>query len=92
MVADVKQELNGKGIRCRVRGACFDEVLFADDTICISQDTKVMNAMLKAIERIGHQSGMKLNKGKCEALAYGGAASITFTNKQKVQTVEQSNT
>ena len=50
MFADVKQEIQGAGNLYRVQGANFDEVLFADDTICITQDTKIMNRMLKAIE------------------------------------------
>ena len=48
----------------RIRGATFDEGLFADETICVSHDTKVMNLLLATIEDIGALSGMKLNNGK----------------------------
>ena len=67
MFADVKTQLRGSGYQYRIRGLNFDEVLFADDTICISHDTKAMNRMLKTIEEIGAISGMKLNRGKGSA-------------------------
>ena len=90
MFADVINELKGAGFQYRVQGANFDEVLSADDTICITQDTKVMNKMLKAIEIIERQSGMRLNKGKCEAVKYGGQANVVFQDRQKVKTVDKS--
>ena len=90
MFADVKQEIQGAGNMYRVPGANFDEVVFADDTICITQDSKITNRMLKAIEVIGKKSGMRLNRGKCEAIKYGGTAKIMFLDKQLVKTVTKS--
>ncbi len=52
----------------RVPGTEFDEVMYADDTICISTDTRWMNRMLAEIERIGEIYGLKLNKTKCEVM------------------------
>ena len=49
----------------RINGTDFDEVLFADDTICVSTDTKAMNRLLKEIEEQGDKYGLKLNKTKC---------------------------
>ena len=88
MFADVKATLNGQSVQYRVEGARFDEVLFADDTICISKSTAVMNKMIKAIEEIGHRSGMKLNKAKCEAMKYGGIANVTFRDKARIKEVQ----
>ena len=68
---DVHRKLQGQEEEQRVKGAEFDQVLFADDTICIAQDKQVMEDMLKAIEEEGAKYGMKLNKKKCELLAWG---------------------
>jgi len=73
----------------RASGATFDEVLFADDTICISRDTKSMNKMLKAIEEIGLKSGMKLNKDKCEVMQFGGRAKIRFRDRSTIKEVQK---
>ena len=35
----------------RVIGMETDEILYADDTICVTQDEKAMNRLLKAIEK-----------------------------------------
>ena len=90
MFADVKSELKGNGYKYRVEGAMFDEILFADDTICVTRDTRTMNKMLSAVEKIGWKSGMRLNKGKCEALQFGGKSKIVFHNKTPVKIVEKS--
>ena len=34
----------------RVQGTTFDEVLYADDTICVSEREDAMNALLAQIE------------------------------------------
>ena len=48
----------------RIPGAEFDEVLYADDTICMSTDTRVINKTLANIEREGAKYGLKLNRAK----------------------------
>ena len=48
----------------RVKGATFDEVLYADGTICISEDETSMNWLLNQIESEGAAYGFKLNKTK----------------------------
>ena len=58
MFSDVKGKLSPTRFQHRVQGTTFDEILFADDTICISRDTKTMNKLLKAIEEVGLNSGM----------------------------------
>ena len=46
---DVHRETNEKLRRHRVPGAEFDEVTYADDTICITRDTGAMNEFVKNI-------------------------------------------
>ena len=50
MFYDVHQETDRCLKENRVPGADFDEVTYADDTICISTDTKALNKFLEAIE------------------------------------------
>ena len=67
--------------RHRIIGANYDEVLYADDTICISTDTKAMNKLLASIEKEGAKYGMKLNRGKCEVLSNAQNIDIHFADK-----------
>ena len=55
----------------RMIGAVRDEVLFADDTICMSEHHKAIERLLHEIERESLKYGMKLNKTKCELLICG---------------------
>ena len=60
----------------RVGNSNFSEVLYADDTICVSTDTKAMNKFSKDIGDEGAKYGLMLNKGKCEFLATSANANI----------------
>ena len=62
MFYDVHQETDRYLESKRVPGANFDEVTYADDTICIPTDTKAMNKFFEAIEWEGFRYGLKLNK------------------------------
>ena len=62
----------------RVCGTNFDEIVYADDTICISTDAASMNLFLKSIENEGNKYGLKLNKSKCELLTTSLNADIKF--------------
>ena len=73
----------------RVPGATFDEVTYADDTICISTCTKAMNAFIAAIEEEGLKNGLKLNKNKCELLATHKNANIHFQNGERIRKQEK---
>ena len=64
--------------RARIKGANFDEVLYADDTICVSQSEVALEKKLKAIEADGNKYGLKLNKAKCEILKFGDVRAIHF--------------
>ena len=82
---DIHQEdRQGLG-RHRVKGASFDEVLYADDTICISQNASAMNKLLASIEEEGDLYGMKLNKNKCELMQFGTPRNIHFKDGEAVK-------
>ena len=51
LFADVHRGLGRSTMKHRVLGADFDEVLYADDTICISEDVRAMNRTLKKLRR-----------------------------------------
>ena len=55
-----------------------DQILYADDTICISEDEDAMNRLLHAIETEGLKYGLKLNKTKCEYIKFGEAKRVKF--------------
>ena len=59
MFNDIHDKLKHNTVTKRVAGPEFAEVMYADDTICISTDTKMMNRMLAAIEEVGEICGIK---------------------------------
>ena len=60
----------------RVTGMDTDQILYADDTICISEDEDAMNRLLHAIETEGLTYCLKLNKTKCEYIKLGEAKRV----------------
>ena len=88
MFYDVHQETDKYLSKNRVPGAEFDEVTYADDTICISTDTTAMNKFIAAIEWEGFRYGLKLNKNKCELITTHKTANIHFSDNTKVPNVK----
>ena len=70
-------------------GAEFDEVTYADDTICISTDTRAINEFVKHIEREGKRYGMKLNKDKCELITTHPLANVYFEDGARIKEVKK---
>ena len=64
----------------RVTGMEEDEVLYADDIICVTQTEEEMSSIIEAIEIEGGRYVLKLNEGKCEYLPYGNAGPVFFRN------------
>ena len=64
--------------KIRIPGVNFNEVLYADDTICVSTDMRAMNILLAAIEVDGQSNGLRLNKTKCEVMHNAFRANIHF--------------
>ena len=73
----------------RVVGTQADEVLYADDAICIAQNERAMNRLLAAIETEGAKYGMKLNRSKCEVLGFGEFSAIKFQDGTLVKRKEE---
>ena len=69
----------------RICGANFDEIVYADDTICISTNTRSMNMFLKDIENEGRKYGLLLNRTKCELLTTSRDADIKFEDGTRVK-------
>jgi hypothetical protein len=84
MFHDIKSRMGDLTLSQRIPGMEFDEVLYADDTICIATEPEVMNRMLKEIEEEGEKYGMKLNKGKCELLHKKGGIKIKLRDGTEV--------
>ena len=67
-------------IEHRIPGTTYDEIVYADDTICVSTDTRALNKLLADIEREGAKYGMRLNKGKCEVMHNSNVANVHFAD------------
>ena len=50
----------------RVPGKNEDEVVSADDTICMAEDENATNRLLAEIDFLGATYGLRLNKTECE--------------------------
>ena len=61
----------------RVQGMDTDEILYADDTICVSEDEQALSRLLAAIEKEVYKYGLQLNKKKCEYLHFGMAGEVS---------------
>ena len=88
MFHDVETEASRRKHEKRVLNTNFDEILYADDTICVSTDTREINERLAAIEKHGRRYGLKLNKDKCETMTHANA-NVRFADGTKVQRREE---
>ena len=75
---DVHKNIDDTLSRGRVPGADFDEVTYADDTICISRNIAAQ------IEK-GRKYDMKLNKSKCGLLANNNNARMILPDNTPVK-------
>merc|ERR1711974_417900 len=60
MFADIHKDDTIDAVRHRRQSITFDEVLYADDTICISSNSQALQRLLHAIERENAKYGMRL--------------------------------
>ena len=61
----------------RVINANFDEVLFADDAICISENANSLINLLHLLQHKGVKYGLQLNMDKCELIRISRAELFT---------------
>ena len=70
-------------------GADFEEVLYADDTICISEDARTMSELFKKIEEEGDKYGMKLNYKKCELIKFWDIGVVRMRDGTRMKPVDE---
>ena len=88
-----KEEALSKDLeRHRLIGALFDEILYAGDTIIHSTTPESVTLLLHKIDEEGATYGLKLNQGKCEALAVRdtGVGRVYFKNGTQVNELDES--
>eukprot|EP00969_Alexandrium_andersonii_P265082 11715626-Alexandrium_andersonii.AAC.1 len=73
----------------RIEGMEADEVLYADDTICIAQTDAAMNRLLATIESEGARVGLRLNKSKCEYMPFGAAGRVHFSDGKNLKPAKE---
>ena len=67
-----------------MKGVSFSEILYADDTVLISDEAKAMNKFLDTIEKHAWYYGLSFNKSKCVVLKMNANNNIKFGNGTKV--------
>ena len=64
----------------KVLGTAYNEILYADDTILITNSVAEMELLVSEIETEGEKYGMALNYDKCESVTLSGNNAIRFKN------------
>ena len=64
-------------------------MMYADDTILISKDTRATNTFLAEVGDASQLYGLKLNTGKCMAITMNHTPNIHFKDGQRVKNVEE---
>ena len=86
---DLHQKDTSNILNSRIEGLAEDEVLYADDTILFSTDTKAMNRMIARIESESHKYGLQLNYGKCELVHNFPHANVHFQDGTPLKRVQE---
>ena len=64
----------------RFPGIDFSEILYADDTVLITQDAESMNKLLDKVESEALEMGLAFNKKKCAAIIFNSNDQVVFKN------------
>ena len=77
--------------QARIKGIPLNEVLYADDTVCITNDVESMNMYLKEVEIESARRGLRLNRGKRELMKLGNwtPGTVAFSDGTKVPVKEE---
>ena len=78
--ADVNDSLPHTPQTPNIQGHSKEYLLYADDTVIFSNDTRRLNQILASIEHIGKLYGLQLNKLKCMALQFHNQGNLHFTD------------
>jgi len=82
MFRDIHGELNLE--RGKLWPLSYTELLYADDTVLITNNQNAMNRFLQKVESHAAYFGLRFNKKKCVALAVNSDAKPRFANGDKV--------
>jgi len=86
---DVHEELEGKLNNVRFDFIDFMEILYADDTLLIGDNAKILNLLIAAIEKHSERYGMKLNKNKCVHISMNCKAKIKFSDGKEMKSADE---
>ena len=80
---------NDPKIQARTRNEFlnYNDLLYADDTLLLTVDTKTMNSFLAAIEKESEYYNMKLNKEKCLTITMNGNSHTHFEDGTHLKNV-----
>ena len=73
----------------RIEGTTHDQVLYADDTICMSEDEAALQRLIQAIEVEGATYGLRLNNQNCEYLFFGRLSRYILWMALRCQTIRR---
>jgi len=89
MFHDIHHDTDRQVLLGRVDHINFTEILYADDTLLMSKNSRPMNKLIAAIEKESAYYGMRLNKKKCQFIAMNGNNNIHFADGKRLDSVEQ---
>ena len=75
--------------RGKLDGLDFTELLYADDTAIITNNTSTMNRILEKIEDCATHFGLSFNKTKCIAMNYNSKGTTKYKDGTKVPTADE---
>ena len=78
MFADIRAEHHRALASGKLDHLLFMEILYADDTLLISKNTRTMNILLHAVETESAYYGLKLNQSKCAVVNMYGNNLVRF--------------
>ena len=86
---DIQQEISEKVRECRIPGADFDMVYYADDTIIVSKNKEAIEELIRLTESISAKYGLMLNKEKCTNLNINTEQQPLFMDGEKIEESKQ---
>ena len=90
LFSDVYDRVGANLLWYRPQHTCFNEVLFADDTLLLTSTTRSMNLFLKCVEEEASYYNLRFNHSKCQYLCMNRENNIHFRNGQALDKVTQS--
>lgn len=84
MFHDIHKDDKVKILKQRMPELEADEILYTDDTICITRRVPAISRLIKEIEKEGREYGVKFNYEKCEYICFGIPDRITYDNSTQV--------